>query len=413
MTLIYGFDQKRVGYGLEISKFGYHEVPETLLLMYDISDLNQDNLDFRSMKIKQVGNKVATTETGESIEWYEEDMREADISVVTPTSATQFTASVSTVRPGEQLWNIDTNETALVESVAGTTVTLVAPGFTGSGYAAGNTLSRFGFSKKYGDNDNFTATRNDLIQKTNYIQFTETKLDADLIENNKNYLFIKDANERAKMVFGDQSRKIMKNIAMGLFVGKAEKHNTWGFDRYTAGGLRDFVPASAKTNIKGVDNEDTKRKLRNELTKAYQSGVPNIRGTNKLLAFCTTQFADEIDRLYESKVYYQDKLKAIDVNITTYNVGGKKLNMVVSNLLDVLHPGKSICYLVPIDYTFIYMLPNGITADGGKAVENYGKGVVYTKPVTTYEKKEIALFAQWSYMFQNLSSGAFRILRYE
>ena len=132
-----------------------------------------------------------------------------------------------------------------------------------------------------------------------------------------------------------------------------------------------------------------------------------------MLAFCTTQFADEIDRLYESKVYYQDKLKAIDVNITTYNVGGKKLNMVVSNLLDVLHPGKSICYLVPIDYTFIYMLPNGITADGGKAVENYGKGVVYTKPVTTYEKKEIALFAQWSYMFQNLSSGAFRILRYE
>lgn len=413
MSTIYDLVRQQEGMGLYMGQYGYAQLPETALLTFDMYTLNKDNLDFRSAALKNVATKVSVSENGEQIKWYEQDLKKALITITGVTSATQFTVSATDVIIGEELFNQATNETVIVQSAAGSSITVYAPGFTGSAYAINNKLVRMGFAKLYGQNNGLLTGRQDLQQYDNYLQIGERTIDSDLIENNQLYLLIGDANKRAAMVFGDASRDILKEIAINFYVGVKGKNANSGTFLYTTGGLLEFIPTAAKVNIKGVDPEDTKRKLRNELTKAYQSGVDGIWGNNKLLAFCTTKFADMIDSLYESKIYYQDKLKAIDVNITTYSVGGKKLNLVVSNTLDYAMGDQAACFLVPIDYAFLHIFPHGPTAETGKTVESYGRGVVYAKPRTTWEKQQLGLWTMYSFMFLNVSSGAYRFLKYE
>ena len=73
---IYDHSQKVKGKGLDIFRYGYEEAVETALLIYDFKNLNKDDLDFRGMALKHVSNKISITETGDSIQWYEEDLKE-------------------------------------------------------------------------------------------------------------------------------------------------------------------------------------------------------------------------------------------------------------------------------------------------------------------------------------------------
>lgn len=413
MSTVYDLVRQEEGMGLYLATYGYSQVPETALLTFDMYQLNKQDLDFRSMSLKNVATKVSVSENGEQIKWYEQDLKKALVTVVTPTSATSVVISASDVIIGEELFNQATKETAIVQAVAGTTVTLYAPGFVGTDYAAGNKIVRMWFAKIYGQDNGLTVGRQDLALYDNYMQIGERSIESDLIDNNQLYLLIPDADKRAAMVFGDASRDIMAEIAYNFYFGKKGKNANSGSFLYTTGGLMEFIPSGAKVNIKGTDPEDTKRKLRNELTKAYQSGVENIWGKNKLLAFCTTAFADVIDSLYESKIVYQNKLESVNVEIKTYTVGGKNLNMVVSNILDAAVGDQALCFLVPIDYAFLHIFPHGAVQDSGKSVEMYGKGVVYAKPRTTWEKKELGLWTMYSFMFQNVSSGAYRYMEYK
>lgn len=93
------------GKGLHLVQYGYAEAPETALLMYDLKDLNQQTLDFRSMKMKNVAMKASITETGESIEWNEEDLKGAVINITAFTSATSFTVDATDIQVGEMLYN--------------------------------------------------------------------------------------------------------------------------------------------------------------------------------------------------------------------------------------------------------------------------------------------------------------------
>lgn len=412
MSKVYDLLTEIDGKGLYLGTYGYSQVPETALLTFDVYNLNKDNLDFRSMSLKNVGQKSSPSEDGERVKWYDQDLKKALITVTTATSATSVVVSATGVLPGEQLFNQETQETAIVSTVVGTTVTLHAPGFVGAGYAAGNKIVRGGYGKLYGVDDGITIARQDLIPYENYLQIGERKIPSDLIENNKTWLFIKNPNDRAKMIFGDQSRDIMMEMAQNFYIGKKGKIADSGTFRYYTGGLQEFIPVSAKVNIKGANNEDSKRKLRNELTKAYQSWVEGIRGSNKLLAFCTTKFADVIDSLYEDKLIFNEVLKGINVEIKTYNVGGKRLNMVVSNTLDYTMGDVAKCFLVPIDYAFLHIFPYGATGDTGMSVDNYGKGVVYAKPRSTWEKNTVGLRTMYSFIFQQASSGAYRELTY-
>jgi hypothetical protein len=118
-----------------------------------------------------------------------------------------------------------------------------------------------------------------------------------------------------------------------------------------------------------------------------------------------------LDALYENKVVYNDKLNSVDIQITSYNVWGFKLNMVVSNVLDYDLWDVSQCFIVPIDYTFLFMLPKGVTGKDGKTLDVFGRWVLYDKPQETYEKKTQALATNFSFYFKGISSGAYRILK--
>ena len=397
------------GKWIHLVRYGYAEAPEVALMLYDLSKLNEDNLDFKSTELKGVSREATLTEDGESITWKEEDIKEAYLTISSKTSATSLVVDSTDVQVWETLYNQTTGETALVTAVSSSTLTLASPWFAGTGYATNNVLTRISFAKKYWVNHGHRVKRNDLVTYTNYVQFTEELIDSDMIENNKTYLFV-TPEQRTKMIYSDASRKIIKGIVSSFYLGKKLKTNASGEYQYSAGWLIEFVPAANKVNIKGADDNATKANLRYQLQKAYQCGLKWIYWKNKLLAFCTTKFAADLDALYENKIIYNDKLNAVDVQIKSYNVWGFVLNIVVSNVLDYDLGDVSKCFLVPIEYTFLFMLPKWVTGKDGKTLDVFGRWVLYDKPQETYEKKTQALATNFSFYFKGISSGAYRIL---
>ena len=160
--------------------------------------------------------------------------------------------------------------------------------------------------------------------------------------------------------------------------------------------------------MSGDDDAATKANLRRELIIAYSSGLTGIFGRNKLLALCTSKFKSEIDRLYEDKVEYTDKLSAIDVDIISYNVGGRKLNMVESTLLNTESGDDAVAYLVPVDYCGIYVLPYGTQDITAKSVEKLGVGQVFLPPHTNPAERSAWLFSTHTFEFKGITSGAYR-----
>lgn len=411
MPKIYDTLTKLEGKGVHLVQYGYAEAPEVALLMYDMKDLNDQNLDFRSMKLKNVSQLASITATGESIEWNEEDLKAALLNINTFTSATSIVVDATDVSVGEMLYNQTTGGVeAMVVNVVGSTLTLAAPGLAGG--AVNNKLVRSSFAKKYGVDHALRSNKNDLISLTNYIQFTEHAIDSDMILNNQTLLYISQ-EDKDKRRFGDASRNIIRGIASGFYTGKKLKSNASGTDQYSAGGLEEFILAGNKVNIKGADNAATKANLRNQIQKAYQCGLSGVRQKNKILFFCNTAFANMIHDLYEAAIQYNDELTGINLNIKTYSVAGYNMSLVVSNHLDY-HIGSTIptCYVVPIDYAFLYMLPRGALKEDGKTAQLVGRGVVYKKPQSTFEKSTIALATNYSFMFQGVNSGGFRKLTY-
>jgi len=128
MSTIFDLVTKINGQWIHLFKYGYMEAPELALLEYDMTDLNNENLDFRNKKLKRIAEKVSLSETGESITWYEEDLKEANITITTINSATSRVVSSATVVVGELLYNQTTGVTVLVTAVAGTTITLAGAG---------------------------------------------------------------------------------------------------------------------------------------------------------------------------------------------------------------------------------------------------------------------------------------------
>jgi hypothetical protein len=115
--------------------------------------------------------------------------------------------------------------------------------------------------------------------------------------------------------------------------------------------------------------------------------------------------------LYEDKVEYTDKLAAIDVNITAYNVGGRKLNMVESTLLNVEAGDEAVAYLIPVDYATVYVLPYGTQDLSAKGVEKMnGVGQVFLPPQSNPAARSAWLFSTHTFEFKGITSGAYRKL---
>lgn len=391
------------GVGVNYFKVGYQEAPEVMLLPYDISSLTEDTINWSTLKLKDISEKVSLNPTGEAVEWYLDDIKEATAAITVRTSDTVFETGASIVA-GEQLYNRNTGKTYLVTSVTGAAVTIDA---ADAATLVGNVIVRTGFSKLYGADSSLATTRNEMSNYSNYIQFSEFSISSDMINLNKSRVFLKDENEYTKSLFADAARKAVLNSLYSFYIGKKAKVSASGTYRYMAGGLDQFIPWGNKVNIKGVDATATKAKIRTQLEIAYGSGVANIYQENNLVFFCTAKMSSELDSLYEDAIIYNDKLESVGINIKTINLGGRKLRIIESSILNTIFGSAAVGYLYPLKDTFMYNLPSR-RFDKDMKIQKNGWGIVYDKPITNLESTTSALAVTHSFVFGTAATGAYQ-----
>jgi len=406
MADIYSLLTEKNGQGISITQYGYEDAPEIALFGMDFKDLNKQDLDFRSANIKSLAKKMTVTPDGEKIYWYDEDMRKDDIAITTRSSATSWIVDSTAVKVGDTWRNKTTGNRVIVIAVSGSTITLAGAGDTSS--LAGDTLTWISNARGYKTTTAYASSRNDLNSYDNYFQYNAYEVSSEIIKNNDTKLFFDNPNEFQKTLFGDASRDSMRGYGSSFYFGIKAKTTISGYVYYTAGGVEYYLPGSCIVDLSGDDDPATKANLRRELITAYASGLSGIFGRNKLLAMCTSKFKSEIDRLYEDKVEYTDKLDAIDVDITTYNVGGRKLNMVESTLLNTEAGDEAVAYLIPVDYCAVFVLPYGTQDISAKSVEKMGVGQVFLPPQTNPAEKSAWLFSTHTFEFKGITSGAYR-----
>lgn len=406
MTDIYSLLTEKNGQGINITQYGYEEAPEIALFGMDFKDLNKQDLDFRSANIKGLAKKMTLTPDGEKIYWYDEDMRKDDIAITTRSSATSWIVDSTAVQVGDTWRNKTTGNKVIVTAVSGSTITLSGTGDTSS--LVGDVLTWVSNARGYKTTSAYASSRNDLNSYDNYFQFNAYEVSSEIIKNNDTKLFYDNPNEFQKSIFGDASRDSMRGYGSSFYFGVKAKTTIGGYAYYTTGGLEYFLPDSCIVDISGDDDEATKSNLRRELITSYASGLTGIFGRNKILAMCTSKFKSEIDRLYEDKVEYTDKLSAIDINIISYNVGGRKLNMVESTLLNTLAGDEAVAYLIPVDYACTFVLPYGTQDMSAKAVEKMGVGQIFLPPQTNPAERSAWLFSTHNFEWKGITSGAYR-----
>jgi len=403
--------------GLELFHQGYDKSPEALLLPFDLDSLNQNDFNFKQAQLKKVARQVSTTENGDQIQWYDQDIKEpvAKIDGAT-TNDEEFTLDVnggSDPQVWETLFNVNTQKTYLVENVDGSTVTIE---WTDENASDGDKIVRLGYSKKYGEDDSFVYVRQDASEFKNYFQWTEGVIDSDMITNNRNGLF-HNPETRLIQEFSDISRKIVLDMVRSFYVGKRQKYTNNGDIRYTTWGILDYLDGTdgyQKYDIGGAnadDDDDVKKNLRNRMQLASASGI-GLTTDRDILCFCTTAFSNKIDDLYENKLVKNDMLRDIRIDIKEVELWANTLQMARSNVLDNLFQDKAVAFFIPLDHVFLYNLPKTTADASGRNLENFGKGLIYKKPQNTPEKSRIWLFTHWSNMFGGVSTQAYQFLEY-
>lgn len=215
MSTVYDLLTKIDGKNVNIFKYGYEEAPEAALLLYNLWDLNSESFDFRGQTIKQIATKMHLLPGADYIEWNDEDLKEANDTIQVVNSTTNFDMTATNYKIGETLRNATTNVIYTVTGVAGTTITISAADALA---AAGDTIVRVSYGKRSGLEEGFTAVRNQLQNKQNYVKLTEVDVTSNLFDNNQLRLFAETPETYIKMQFADASRKIVKGIAMDFYI---------------------------------------------------------------------------------------------------------------------------------------------------------------------------------------------------
>jgi hypothetical protein len=117
--------------------------------------------------------------------------------------------------------------------------------------------------------------------------------------------------------------------------------------------------------------------------------------------------SSELDGLYEDAIIYNDKLESIGINIKTINVGGRKLRIIESSILNTIFGNAAVGYLYPLKDTFMYNLPSR-RFDKDMKIQKNGWGIVYDKPITNLESTTSALAVTHSFVFGTAATGAYQ-----
>lgn len=419
MAKIYDLLAREDGRAISHFRSGYETLPNSMMLFYPLDQLNNPKFDFRSARPKKMSYETQKFSDDKSIVWYEDNIKEIDATTTSAAAAgvLSFDVDLTNIVEGEVLINKTSGDVMLVLSVTGNTITVDQ---NPTGIVIGDKITRGSFAKAYGKYDAMRVENNDYVQKTNYVQFMSTELDptkTDILTNNLKRLFYKDAKEYIEEeLFAPASRKILMGIMRTLYKGQARVTSVTGGTRYMAGGLEHYLPVSAlDINIKGATDKDSVLNFRTQLQKAYASGVGGIHKRGRVVFFCTTGMAAQMDDLFYDKITDLDNhLSSFGINVVDVSLNGRKISIVEDSVMnDIYGEDAKVGFIMDIEGVKLWNLMDGVVGDDGKSVPKLGASQIWVKPQETYETKQITLNTHFSFVFENVSSGLFRKIIYE
>ncbi len=377
---------------------------EALILGYKFSDLNQNAVNRKNITAKNIAQKISTTEDGKKVVWHQEDLRIANVAISTRTSATSYNLDSTDVNIGESLYNQRTGTTVFVTASSAGTVTLSGSGDTES--LAGDVLVRTSYSKGYGIDSNMSVTRNGTVEAFNYIQYSEFSVIFNTKDLNKNRVFLPDPKQYVDAKVGDMARRHIVNQAQSFFIGIAGEYTVGSDTYYSAAGIKSLLASGYKNiNINGASAAGTLSKLEAVIDTAYSSGI-DVEG-NKMVAFCNQKMLSKIVSLVSDKLVWNDKITGIEMEVTKVRISGQELMLIKSDIIESINNTYPEAYIVPVEDCFMFNLPVLSVTDQG-TLDPYKTAILYKKPVTTPESVELALYAQFSFVFPNIGSGAYQ-----
>ena len=147
------------------------------------------------------------------------------------------------------------------------------------------------------------------------------------------------------------------------------------------------------------------------VTIVHMSPLPNIKGANKLIFFCTTPFMREIEEMFYDKLLNVNSLDKMQLEVTTVKFSGGTITFIVDEMLDDINryekdhtnnPGvydiRKIGFFVPIDYAKVIVKANDVVSKDGMSVGALGTGRYFIPPQTTEEIFDLRLYTSYSCM---------------
>lgn len=411
MATIYDIVNQVDGKGYFLAQRGYEYTTmarEMLLLGYKFSDLNKNEVDWKNISMKNVAQKVSTTQDGKKVVWEQEDLRIPTCTISVRTSATSYDLSTTDIVVGESLYNQRTGTTVFVTASSAGTVTLNGAGDTAS--LATDILVRTNYAKPYGEKGNLVVTRSNTVQAENYVQYSEFGYTFNTQNLNSNRIFLQDPKKFVVAKIGDMARRTIVNMCQSFFIGIAGEITAGGKTYYTAAGIKSLLGASYKNiNINGASAAGTLKKLEAIIDTAYGSGI-DVEG-NKMVCFANQKMLSLVTSLVDDKLVYNDVIKGIDMEVTKIRIAGQVLLFAKSVTLETLNNAFPEAYLVPVEDCFMFNLP-ALSVNEQGAVDMYKTAILHKKPQNTPEAVELALYSSYSFVFPNIGSGAYQHFYY-
>lgn len=419
MTKIIDELTKVNGRGIHHFRYGYEEAPITTMLFYDLTSLNNADVDFKGAKVKHAKMEKTKFADATKITWYEDNIKESSFTADSTSATTTFDVSITTLQVGDQLRNKTTGDVMLV--VDASTPGTVTVDVNASGVTTGDEFIRFGYAKTYGQYSARSIQFNDYVPYDNYVQFVSAEIPADktdILTNNLDRLFYATTNDYLKELYAEASRTIIRTIIYSLYAGRSQVYTLpSGKKIYTAGGLEYYIPASAlDQNIKGTTEKETILKLQEQVVLAYKSGVQGLQKMNRLMLFCnyglSAQITSDFMEISNLSINDNNSLEKFGINMKQLNLNGYKINIVEDPTLDDLYGDVKTGFIVDIEGIILYNLMEGVIGENGKTTDALGASIIFCPAQTTFEQRTVSLNTSFTWLFKNISSGAFRKIIY-
>lgn len=411
--------------GLYHFRYGYEEAPIITMLFYDLSSLNSSDIDFKGARVKHAKYEKTRFGDAKKITWYEDSIKEQWFQLASATQATWVgtnaeltVASWLDIKKWDVIRDIETAETMLVTDVSGTTVTVYE---LLNDVATTDHFLIIGFAKTYGEYSARAKDFNDYVAYDNYVQFCSAEIPeekTDILTNNLDRLFYPTVKDYLKELYAEASRTIIKTMIYSLYVWKAQKVTVNGKDIYTAGWLEYYIPASAlNQNIKWATAKATIRNLQDQVVAAYKSWVSGLNRGNRLMMFVnyamSAQITDDFLSIANLNINDNTMLNKFGINMKEFNLNGYKITLVEDPTLDVLYGDAKVWFIVDIDGISLINLVEWVISENGKTTDALWASIIWCKPQDTYEMRTVSLNTHFSWVFKNISSGAYRKLIYK